>query len=618
MSVDLAATISSNQKPIAEPVDEAPSTVSQLQDSMAITKAFERGCNHSLTEESVYAMFTPQLSTMRSQSAALSRIADNNISKSSINSVTNQENPGVAVSNSASDNKSDNFFSKIGNNLLPGGDSLGGIFNSECIPCSLRINFTDELNFQFAVDSFWDRMQGMLENMVNQIQQLINMFKNLDKYIDLCAFLKFLKDFVCIPDLQKILALFAAFIANLALQLDLSFDLILSLIAPLFMPFLSGLVEQLNKYLLMILKPINCIIDSIQNILSKLDYNVLFQNLHNANVAFGPKVGNPPNPINVNLGGKIPIIDKTQSLGNGVTVNNPNGRIPIDSRGRVVEFQLSAPFDAQRAKEQAAIDQAAKQLEQVRSSAGNVNASDPNAVANYRQQETNAVNNYNQAVKNKNLSEIGKINQQVEQFQSGIKGAFFSVINYLRLAATQVDAFISGILDEFKKLINEFLGSTGRSTFLLNQKLEIIQLVGFITGVINAMKKTPNCEEGKEVETYLNQLPTRQGMKVWTDDNGSIHIEEDDHDLSPAIDNLIKNSANNPITLDPTASGADKTRQKLNSLINYTGDPVLDSSISRAVDSLSSRASAIFKCPLMTSVAQAEQVNKWISEIQTT
>lgn len=595
-----------------------PST--QLQDSQIIAKTFEKGCNHSLTEESVYAMMTPQLTTMRSTSVAVSRIASDNLTKSTLNVRTGEENPTVSVGNVNTDNKSDNFFSDVGNNFVPGGDSLGGIFNSECIPCGLRINFTEELNAKFAVDTFWDRLEGMLAQMINQIQQLINMFKNLDKYIDLCAFLKFLKDFVCIPDLQKILGLLAAFMMRLALDLDLSFDLVLSLIAPLFMPFFSGLVEQLNKYLLMIIRPINCIIDSIQNILGKLDYNVLFQNFQNVSISFGPKVGNPPNPVNVNMGGRIPVIDQTYSAGNTVTVNDPNGKVPIDNRGRVVEWQLSKPFDVQRNKEQAAIDKAAKNLQAVRKSAQEVNGKDPGAVATYRQRELQAKQEYADTLRERNLSEIGEASQKVEQFQSNIKGAFFSVINYLRLAATQLDDFITGIMDEFKKIVDEFLGGNGRSTFLLNQKLEILQLVGFITAVIKALKKTPDCEEGKEVETYLNQLPVSPGMRVWTDDNGSIHIEEDDEDLSPAIKDLIKDRAKGeiPLSIDPNASGNDKTRQTLNSLIEFTGDPVLDTSISRAVDSLSTRARAVFKCPLQTSVAQAEQVNKWISELETT
>ncbi len=590
----------------------------QVQDCQTVSRAFEKGCNHSMTEESVFAMMTPQLNTMRATSAAVKRIAADNLAKSALNSQTNQENTTVAVGNVNSDNKSDNFFTDVGNNFLPGGDSLGGIFNSECIPCGFRINFTEELNAKFAVDSFWDRLEGMLAQMINQIQQLINMFKNLDKYIDLCAFLKFLKDFVCIPDLQKILGLLAAFMMRLALDLDLSFDLVLSLIAPLFMPFFSGLVEQLNKYLLMIIKPINCIIDAIQNILGKLDYNVLFQNFQNVSVSFGPRVGTPPNPVNANLAGKIPVIDKTYSDGKTVTVNDPNGKVPLDSRGRVVEWQLSQPFDVQRNKEQAEIEKAAKELQAVRKSAGNVNGKDSAAVASYRAREQAAKDKYANALRERNLSEIGEASQKIEQFQTNIKGAFFSIINYLRLAATQMDEFIKGIMDEFKKIVNEFLGGNGRSTFLLNQKLEVIQLVGFITAVIKALKKTPDCEEGKEVETYLNQLPVQPGMKVWSDDNGRIHIEEDDEDLSPAITELIKDRAVTPVTLDPNASGNDRTRQTLNSLIEFTGDPVLDTSISRAVDSLSSRARAVFKCPLQTSVAQAEQVNKWISELETT
>ena len=72
-----------------------PST--QLQDCQTITKAFERGCNHSMTEESVYAMMTPQLNTMRSTSKAVSRIAADNLIKSNLNTQTNTEQSSIVT-----------------------------------------------------------------------------------------------------------------------------------------------------------------------------------------------------------------------------------------------------------------------------------------------------------------------------------------------------------------------------------------------------------------------------------------------------------------------------------------------------------------------------------------
>lgn len=608
----------------------AAESITHIQDCQLITKTFERGCNHSLTEESVFAVMTPKLAVMRSMSKQTSKMMGELQEKSTAKTSTQKGTSAAGILAAGATNESldtergglsfedaANTFTKVGTdikkNFIPGGDSLGGIFNSECIPCGFRINFKEDLNFKLLIGGIGDEwlrvLEAFFENAINQLLQLINMFKNLDKYIDLCAFLRFLNDFICIPDLQRILALFAAFMMQLALELDLSFDLLLSLIAPLFMPFLSGLMNVLNKYLLMILKPIECIIDSIQNILSKLDYNVLFQNFQNVKFGFGAKIGSPPNPVNATI--KIPIIDKTFSI--GPTVNDPDGRIPLDPRSRAFEVNLSAPFDAQAAKEQASIEKAAKELQLIRQAAGNVDASDPKAVESYRAKETQARNNYEGAVKEKNLSEIGKLNSNIEQFQTGIRGAFFSIINYLRAAAAKVEAFIMSLLDEFKKIIAEFMGGSSHSTFLLNQKLEILQLVSFIIAIIKALKKKPDCDEGKEVETFLNQLPTQTGMKVWSDDNGDIHIQEEDEDLSAAIDGLVAGTGITPINID--GSDTNPTRQKLRSLIDFTGDPLVDSQIARAVDDLTTPASAVFKCPLQTSVAQAEQVNKWIMEL---
>jgi len=50
-------------------------------------------------------------------------------------------------------------------------------------------------------------------------------------------------------------------------------------------------------------------------------------------------------------------------------------------------------------------------------------------------------------------------------------------------------------------------------------------------------------------------------------------------------------------------------------LVKYTGNPVLDSSISKTVNALTTPVNVTFRCSLQTSVANAEQVNKWISEL---
>ena len=136
----------------------------------------------------------------------------------------------------------------------------------------------------------------------------------------------------------------------------------------------------------------------------------------------------------------------------------------------------------------------------------------------------------------------------------------------------------------------------------------------FIIAVIDAIKNKQHCEdEGQELETFMNQLNLNDSFSLFTDSDGTVHIEEKDDGVKAALEDVARAFGVVPPSNPPEDDN--RSRQKLKSLVKFTGNDALNSSISRAVDNLTTPMKVKFKCPLQTSVAQAEQVNKWIREL---
>jgi hypothetical protein len=556
----------------------------QFQDCNLIVKTYERGCHASMTEASVFAPFTGQLDFIRNMSSTIS----------------NQMDSYTAIDplKSEAPKNEDHSLGAFLDKLLPDSMNLqleGSVdfgLDSECIPCGLRINFSEELNVKAAITDIGaymlEVMTAWLYRALSQIRNLIDMFKNLDKYIDICTFLDFLKDFVCIPDLAKILAILAALMMDLSFELNAIIDLALSLIVPLFMPFLTNLLDSLMKYVLLIIKPIECIIDSIQNMLGKLDYNVLFQNI--------------PPPINltaptatVSTQIRVPGARGVPILGSLIPdpVDTPiQGESPIPG----ITIDLAPAQRAIREREQATVDKAYENLQKLRKAAASVDASDPAAYERYKEQETKAREEYQDAVKERDLSEIGEANLALERFQTQMKGTFLELITLLREAVLKFDAWVNSLFEEFKKMLNEYVGGTGIYFNFGVKKLAIIQMIAFVNAVIKLIGEGPNCDdEEKEVEFYVNSIAKESGFKVFTDDDGNVFIEENIDEMDDIADAL--------------------NIQGPSSLINYTGDEVLDATLADTVKKLTIPNQLKIKCSLISSVADQEKVNQWISEL---
>lgn len=138
---------------------------------------------------------------------------------------------------------------------------------AECIPCSLRLVGPQDIEIGLQFKNLWKEFQERIKKLIQQIKDLLNNNGVLD---DLCNLLNFL-DFQCVPDLAGLVALLMALIqkySDLSISLDGMFN---AFIGNFFSPILGGLSEILDRYIQMIIGPVDCIIGALDKQLVKLD-----------------------------------------------------------------------------------------------------------------------------------------------------------------------------------------------------------------------------------------------------------------------------------------------------------------------------------------------------------
>lgn len=146
-----------------------------------------------------------------------------------------------------------------------------GIFQNtileECIPCDLRLTNLDGLSISADIDA-------SLGDLIKKYQELADkmdaLFTNTDIADDLCSICNFL-DFHCLPDLFAITAMLSALLTK---NSDLMFNLdgaFMQFIGPFFSPLLNGLTGILDQYSKMIMRPVDCVLNSLDTQLSKID-----------------------------------------------------------------------------------------------------------------------------------------------------------------------------------------------------------------------------------------------------------------------------------------------------------------------------------------------------------
>lgn len=669
-------------------------TATQFCDCQSIIKLFEKAAATCPTEESVYAMLSVVLQNMRTSSGAfveqseLDLITANPTSTKTKNQGSEEQSTNIGINDDKATEDDGGIVQTVRKNVTDTLEDVVQAFSQppqetvdqieaqnwykDCINCDIRLTSWEELKLQVYINGFQNPFLQAFEAMYLQALQQIEKMKELfdsDPYLDLCVFIKWINDFVCLPDLARIVAVLMALLSKMAFDFGGVVGIIISLVAPLIQPFLSNLVNSLQQYIFMIIKPIECILDKLQLFLSYGDVlQAMEANLASVNLPFSTRRdGKVTGKADFGLF-SVDLHEQgsaTTSLTSAATtlVNNK-----LD-----VNISIQDRIDVRKAENQAKVDKAAKRLEEIDKAAGKMDLSNPGEVENYNNLRKEAKDNYQKAVDERDLSHLQRANKRITETRETIRSIILQFMSYLREAVQSVEAYINQLWDELKKLTLEFGG--GHTSFLadLIKKMGIVQIIQLVYALIkNAGLK--GCDDPDRDTITSDDVDfggifsqSQSGLTAYVDEDGNVHIEDNNDGLTDAIDAVVEafgSDTDSPVKPGTTSSdkptppktnetlnnetantaaraknvGGDgaplstlankqdlrqtdkgnsvtEARQKLNSLIQLTGDPVLDSQIARATEAVVSRTNITFKCPLQTSVANAEQVNKWISEL---
>lgn len=169
----------------------------------------------------------------------------------------------------------------------------------DCIPCGDRLLALLEIHPQV-------NLLGLLEadllSRLKMLQDIAGLFTNFDQYGDFCQLMSLLS-FMCVPDLQRIIALLMALLMLDLPSLDGLIGLLQALILPIFAPILMAITALLDQFVLLVTTPIQCVLDAITQQISKLQFEGGAIGIEGAfkNKSFSKTIKVPSNPLNSQL-----------------------------------------------------------------------------------------------------------------------------------------------------------------------------------------------------------------------------------------------------------------------------------------------------------------------------
>jgi hypothetical protein len=151
--------------------------------------------------------------------------------------------------------------------MLDGQDPLA-VLITDCIPCLQRVLDLANIN---PLGEFMTMLENELDKRWGYIQSMWNGLNAQDQ--NLCDLLNYLNS-MCIPDLFALLAILSYYWLQLTKLFDINiYKLIWSIIAPFFQSILMSLDSLIQRFLKLIVAPVECIITSLDHEYSKL-YNL--------------------------------------------------------------------------------------------------------------------------------------------------------------------------------------------------------------------------------------------------------------------------------------------------------------------------------------------------------
>jgi len=270
-----------------------PETVNlgtDAQDCALIARTYERAAHSTPTEAAVFATFNRQLGNMQLFSnSAITSLSSYIQSPKDAAATANTQASDLATSAGVSPNSTtggtttSTSFDSLLQSFNAGKTSsstLGSSFGNtlldwakDCIPCSLRLTAFLELN---PTTDLLGVLEDDLENKLASLMSIIDMLQNLLEYDNFCDLLNMLS-FMCIPDLQRLIATLMALLLLDVPDLDGLIDLLAQMIAPIFAPIFMSMTTLLDQFVLLVTSPLECVVDAFEQQINKLNMEINFK-----------------------------------------------------------------------------------------------------------------------------------------------------------------------------------------------------------------------------------------------------------------------------------------------------------------------------------------------------
>jgi hypothetical protein len=130
---------------------------------------------------------------------------------------------------------------------------------TECIPCFDRL--LDGMQLLPDGDLLEIHMLN-IKIRTDLLDKIMALFKDPGAFVNICDLLKMLTH-LCPQDLLAILALLTQYLAKLNLDFRFNIDFIIQLVGPILSPFLDALSQWLDKWIQLIIGPLVCVVDHI-------------------------------------------------------------------------------------------------------------------------------------------------------------------------------------------------------------------------------------------------------------------------------------------------------------------------------------------------------------------
>lgn len=153
---------------------------------------------------------------------------------------------------------------------MAGQDNLGDALKTllaDCIPCDGRVTSGFEVDI---AGNFKNQIESDIINRINYLKSMLKFTASKDVYRDLCSLVNAL-NFMCIPDLVRILSLLAFLLTKYTVKIGDATSMLMSLISALFQPILIDLRGLFDQYQQLVLGIIECVIDSLAQQAQKLN-----------------------------------------------------------------------------------------------------------------------------------------------------------------------------------------------------------------------------------------------------------------------------------------------------------------------------------------------------------